>query len=276
MAKMKESATIHLKAISLAQVDKEEATQFPFTIPAVQSLKQIEFASPVTFLVGENGSGKSTVMEAIAAAAGATTAGSSNAEDDPTLDAARRLARRLRLSWQRRSKRGFYLRAEDFFGYVKRLGQIRTGLEQDLKAIDEEYAGRSELARNLARTPFLRELHELETRYGGDLDSYSHGESFLQFFQARFVPDGLYLLDEPEAPLSPARQLVLLSMLKRMVEQKTQFIIATHSPLLMAFPGATILTFDEPPVHAAAYDELEHVTITRAFLNNPSQFLKHL
>jgi predicted ATPase len=149
-------------------------------------------------------------------------------------------------------------------------------LEQDLKEIDEEYEGRSELARNLARMPVLRELHELETRYGGDLDSYSHGESFLQFFQARFVQDGLYLLDEPEAPLSPARQLVFLSMLKRMVEQQTQFIIATHSPLLMAFPGATILTFDEPPVHPVAYDELEHVTITRAFLNNPDQFLQHL
>lgn len=276
MPKANDSATIHLKAISFAPVDEEIAKQFPFSIPAVQSLKQIEFTSPVTFLVGENGSGKSTVMEAIAAAAGATTAGSASAEDDPTLAAARRLARRLRLSWQRRSKKGFYLRAEDFFGYVKRLGQIRAGLEQDLKEIDEAFEGRSELARSLARSPLLGELHELETRYGGDLDNYSHGESFLQFFQARFVPDGLYLLDEPEAPLSPARQLVFLSMLKGMMAQRTQFIIATHSPLLMAYPGATILSFDNPPVHVVPYEELEHVTITRAFLNNPDQFLQHL
>jgi predicted ATPase len=98
----------------------------------------------------------------------------------------------------------------------------------------------------------------------------------LQFFQARFVPDGLYLLDEPEAPLSPARQLAFLSMLKQLVEQKTQFIIATHSPIIMAFPGATILSFDAPPIHPVTYGELEHVTITRAFLNSPERFLKHL
>ncbi|HEX8684722.1 MAG TPA: AAA family ATPase [Ardenticatenaceae bacterium] len=270
------SQTIHLKAVSLRRMEAEEAARFPFSIPAIHSLERIEFASPVTFLVGENGSGKSTLLEAIAAAAGATTAGSESAEDDPTLSAARSLARHLRLSWQRRSRKGFFLRAEDFFGYVKRLAQIRAGLEHDLKELEAEYEGRSELALNLARTPFLRELHELEHRYGGDLDSFSHGESFLQFFQARFVPDGLYLLDEPEAPLSPARQLAFLSMLKQMVEQKTQFIIATHSPIIMAFPGATILSFDAPPIHPVTYGELEHVTITRAFLNSPERFLKHL
>ncbi|MBD2776115.1 AAA family ATPase [Iningainema tapete] len=104
----------------------------------------------------------------------------------------------------------------------------------------------------------------------------SHGESFLKLFQSRFVLGGLYLLDEPEAPLSPLRQLSFLSLLKDMVNQDSQFIIATHSPIIMAFPEATILSFDTNPPKEVAYDELEHVSLTKAFLNNPQSFLRHL
>jgi len=122
----------------------------------------------------------------------------------------------------------------------------------------------------------LAQRRALIERYGEDLDANSHGESFLKLFQARFVPGGLYLLDEPEAPLSPQRQLALLSMLQEMVEQNAQFIIATHSPILMAFPGAAILSFDQHPVREIAWEETEHVSLTRAFLNNPQRFLRHL
>ena len=101
--------------------------------------------------------------------------------------------------------------------------------------------------------------------------------TFLKFFEARFVPRGLYMLDEPEAPLSPLRQLSLLSMLKEMVEAKeAQFIIATHSPILMAFPDAAIMSFDDYPVRPVAYEDVEHVSLTRDFLNRPEQFLRHL
>ncbi|HAZ44940.1 MAG TPA: hypothetical protein DCZ55_10825, partial [Cyanobacteria bacterium UBA11371] len=109
-----------------------------------------------------------------------------------------------------------------------------------------------------------------------NLDANSHGESFLKLFQSRFVPGGLYLLDEPEAPLSPLRQLAFLSMLKDMVNQDSQFIIATHSPILMAFPQASILSFDSYPVKEVPYDQLEQVTLTKAFLNNPESYLRHL
>ena len=104
----------------------------------------------------------------------------------------------------------------------------------------------------------------------------SHGESFLQLFQSRFVPGGLYLLDEPEAPLSPQRQLALLAMLKEMAGQDSQFVVATHSPILMALPGADILSFDRAPVRRLPYGEVEHVSFTRDFLNNPEAFLRHL
>jgi predicted ATPase len=119
-------------------------------------------------------------------------------------------------------------------------------------------------------------LSAIKNRYGKDLDQYSHGESFLTLFQARFVPDGLYLLDEPEAALSPMRQLTFLSALKQMLGQNAQFIIATHSPILLAFPDAQILQFADGKIQDVKYDQLEHVQLTKDFLNNPESFLRHL
>lgn len=227
-------------------------------------------------LVGENGSGKSTLLEAMAVAAKLVTAGSAEAADDASLAGVRALAGSLKLTWAKRSHRGFYLRAEDFFGYAKRVAALRAELAAGLAAVDAEYADRPGLAHDLARTPYLRELGELERRYGDGLDAQSHGESFLRFFEARLVPGGLYLLDEPEAPLSPARQLAFLSLLREMVEADCQAVIATHSPIVLAFPGAAIWSFDDPPIHPVRWDSLEHVRLVRDFLNAPEAFLRHL
>lgn len=251
-------------------------TGFAFDIPAVRSLDRLRFDAPVTMFVGENGSGKSTLLEALAIAARAVTAGSAEAADDPSLDGVRALADELQLSWATRTHRGFFLRAEDFFGYAKRLSRLRAELEEGLAAVDAEYADRPGLARDLARTPYLRELGELERRYGEGLDAQSHGESFLRFFQARLVPGGTYFLDEPEAPLSPARQLAFLALLREMTAADCQVILATHSPILLAFPGAAIWSFDADPIARAAYESLDHLTLTRDFLANPEAFLRHL
>lgn len=267
---------IHLQSVTLTKPGTSLDT-FPFQIPAIRSFDQLTFTAPVTFLVGENGSGKSTFLESLAVAGGSISAGSADLERDATLKAAKLLAAKFKLAWTKRTRKGLFLRAEDYFGYVKRLSAIREGFEQDLREIDEEYKGRSKTAIGLAKMPILHELHDLQHKYSGDLDQRSHGESFLTFFKARFVADGLYLLDEPEAPLSPLRQLSFLSLLKEMVEaHNAQFIIATHSPILMAYPGAVILSFDKTPIQAVAYDDLEHVTLTRDFLNNPQAFLRHL
>jgi predicted ATPase len=202
--------------------------------------------------------------------------GSDSVEQDKTLAQVRQLAKNLKLSWTKQTHRGFFLRAEDFFGYAKRQAQIREELEDDLRNVDDTYQGRSALARELARMPYQTEIGDMQRRYGQGLDSHSHGESFFTFFQSRFVPNGLYLLDEPDAPLSPMRQLSLLTLLKMMVDQNAQFVIATHSPLIMAYPGATILSFDEGKITPVDWADLEHVSITRMFLNNPEQFLKEL
>jgi predicted ATPase len=267
---------LHLKSIHLKQPLPSSLNVYPFNLPVIRSLPDLEFSSPVTFLVGENGSGKSSLLEAVACAANSIVAGSESVGADKTLAAGRHLAQHLRLAWHKRTRKGFFLRAEDFFGYAKRLAQMRAELEDDLRGLEAEYQGRSPTALGLAQMPFHRELHDLQQRYGGDLNARSHGESFLTFFQSRFVPGGLYLLDEPEAPLSPLRQLALLALLKEMVAQDAQFIIATHSPILMAFPGALLLSFDQVPLKAIPYEALEHVRVTRDFLNRPEQFLQHL
>jgi predicted ATPase len=265
-----------LRRITRRATRGEDERAFPFSVPAVRALDSIELATPVTFFVGENGSGKSTLLEGIAAAVGLPTVGSEHVADDATLGDQRRLASALRLSWKARTHRGFFLRAEDFFGFTKMLARMRADLLGRLAEIDVEYADRSAHAKGLASGPVRASLHDMERRYGVDLDAASHGQSFLRLFQSRFVPEGLYLLDEPEAPLSPQSQLALIAMLKTMVEERSQFIIATHSPILLAFPGATIFTFDETPVRRVPYDELEHVSLTRAFLANPESFLRRL
>jgi len=267
---------IYLKSVMVRNWQDRENGEFPFTVPVIQALEEIVFSSPVTFLVGENGSGKSTLLESLACAVESITVGSESVKTDKSLTSIRRLAWYYRLAWSKRTHKGFFLRAEDFFGYAKSLRKTREELEQDLREVDREYEGRSEYAADLARMSYRGELAAMKKRYGEDLDHYSHGESFLTLFQSRFVPDGLYLLDEPEAALSPSRQLTFLSALKQMADQNSQFIIATHSPIILAFPDAVILSFDDGKIREVKYEELEHVKLTRDFLNSPHSFLRHL
>lgn len=266
---------IHLRAVALRRTPPLPEG-FPFTVPAIASLDELSFSSPVTFLVGENGCGKSTLLEAIACAAGSVAAGSERLDEDATLEAVRALGRRLKLSWSVRTRRGFFLRAEDFFGYANKMARMRETLQRDIERVDEEYRDRSRTAQLYARAAYQGQLSALESYYGEGLDVRSHGESYLDFFQSRFVPGGLYLLDEPEAPLSPLRQLSFLVLLHDMIAQEAQLIIATHSPILMAYPGATILCMDGGAIEAVAYDDLEHVRITRGFLDHPQRYLARL
>lgn len=267
---------IHLRSLSFKSRPATERPVFPFDVPAIASLETMTFSSAVTFFVGENGSGKSTLLEGIALAAGLPAVGAANLDRDDSLTAQRALGRSLRLTWEHRTRRGFFLRAEDFFGFTKELSRLRAEMQQRIREIDLEYADRSAYSRVLATGPAASSLAEMERRYGVDLDANSHGQSFLKLFQSRFVPGGLYLLDEPEAPLSPQSQLALISLLKEMLAQDAQFVIATHSPMLMAFPGATILSFDQHPPDRVAYADLDHVNLTRDFLQEPARYLRHL
>jgi predicted ATPase len=259
------------------KIPQKAPTGFPYTVPFIKTTSQVNLSAPITFLVGENGSGKSTFLEMLACAIGSVTVGSESVSTDKSLAPIRQFAdAHLKLVWSKRTKKGFFMRAEDFFGYAKRMTQIQAEMRSDLADVDEEYKGRSAFARSLAELPYKRELYEMKNDYGDGLDANSHGEGFFKVFQRRFVGEGVYLLDEPEAPLSPNRQLSFLVMLKDKIDKGGQFIIATHSPILLAYPNATILNFDDGHIRPVAYDDLEHVTITRSFLNNPQAYLRHL
>ncbi len=241
---------------------------YPFSLPALRKVDRVDLDAPVTFFVGENGSGKSTLLEAVALKAKLPPATGMPLELDETIASVKPLADAMTLAWRMRTKFGFYLRAEDFFNYARQVKERAGGLDElaEKHADDPRVAG------------YMRaQRHALDDRYGEDLHALSHGESFLKFFQSRMIAGGLYLIDEPEAALSPQRQLAFLHWMKEVLGAgESQFIIATHSPILLAWPGARILSFDHAPVRFVEYGDLEHVTLTRGFLNDPESYLRHL
>lgn len=265
---------IHLKSIQVRPLPDKRL--FPFSLPLLHPLKELRFETLVTLLVGENGTGKSTILEALACAADMVVVGSESTRRDKSLAHARELAKYFKLSWTKRTRRVFFLRAEDFFGFAKRLNQMRSEMESDLNYIDIEYKERSNFARQQAKMSYTHERGDMRQRYGDGLDAQSHGESFLALFQSRFVPDG-------SIPARRTRSTTLTHppdgthrCHQRNGLAERQFIIATHSPILMAFPDATILNFDGDAIQPAHYDELEHVRLMRDFLQNPESFLRNL
>jgi len=231
-----------LRSLELLKRTDADLNAYPFSIPAIQSLQTLEFKSNVTFFVGENGSGKSTLLEAIAYQCGFHTAGGGR-NNYYEVDAAHSaLGEHIRLSWLPKITNGFFLRAETFYHFASYLDTLPESLRY--------YGGRS--------------LHE-----------QSHGEAFLSLFTHRFRKKAIYLLDEPEAALSPARQLALLRIIKDL-EKEAQFIIATHSPILLGYPNAQILNFDAQPISEIRYEETMHYILTRKFLENRTKVLREL
>lgn len=249
---------------------------FPFTLPLLEGTRRIVFDAPVTVLVGENGSGKSTLLEALAYACDVPSAGSLPLETDPSLAHARALGDALRLVWSQRTRRGLFLRAEDYFGFVKTQDRMKAELRTEIGAVERAASGLSELELQRRQQPFRDSIEATERRYGGDLDARSHGESFLAFFKARLTGPGLYLLDEPEAALSPLRALAFLALLKDTVARGAQVVLATHSPILMAYPGARLYELRDRELASATFDELEHVRTLRRFLDDPEAYVRHL
>lgn len=267
-----------LKGIVLKTPTRKQ-DQYPFNVSTVKNLKNLEFKSPICFFVGENGSGKSTLLEGLAAKLNFPTIGTHPVASDPSLDAARRLATTLQLQWANKVvHQGFFLRAEDFFGFIQRIGQMQRELEREEESLrrEMEEAGSSDYGIQLATGSLRGNRDAISSRYGENPDAQSHGESYLQLFSSRIQRNSIYLMDEPEAALSPMRQLAFLDLLLQGEEQGNQFIIATHSPILLAYPGAQIFSFDQGAVSETDYDSLEHVRFTRTFLNNPQAFLHHL
>jgi predicted ATPase len=251
-----------------------ENPTFPFTLDLIKNLETVEFKKNITFFVGENGSGKSTILEALAYAADIPTAGGMPIEDDPYMQSARDLGKMLSVRFTEKTHTGFFTRAEDFFGFVKNIISQIKALDDEMAEMKANWTG-GDIEKALA--PIKEERKAFTDRYSENLDAMSHGEGFLKFFMARITRKGLYLIDEPEAALSPQRQLSLISLiLQKVKEVDAQFIIATHSPIIMAIPDATILEFKEGKISPVAYHDTEHYRLSKQFLDAPEAFLEHL
>lgn len=272
------SPSVIASVVLLEEIDlPTPGEDFPLDLPMLRETPKVVLDAPVTILVGENGSGKSTLLEAIALAAELPLVGSAaDASADSTLAAVEPLADALRLVWSRRTRRGLFLRAEDYFGFVKSQNQMKAELRERLERLRTENEGVPELELRRISAPYAGSIAAVDRRYQGDLDARSHGESFLALFKARLTGEGLYLLDEPEAALSPLRQLAFMSLLRQATDRGAQFLIASHAPMLMAFPGARLLEVRGSRIVPAHFDELEHVRTMRDFLSAPEAFLRHL
>ena len=230
-----------VRSLRLERDKVESFDTYPYSIPSIRTLDELEIDPRVTFFVGENGAGKSTLIEAIAIVLRFNAEGGTLNLKFAARKTESDLHRTLRVGRSaRRPRDGFFLRAESYFNVATKAEEVGN------------------------------------VNLGGDAHAMSHGESFLALANHRFGDNGLYILDEPEAALSPQRQLSLLAILHRLVNSGSQFIIASHSPILMAYPGALIYQLTPDGISKIDYEETEHFQITRNFLSNRQSFFAHL
>ncbi len=237
------SARPYIKSVFFKEEETKNKRGYPYDIPSIKQCEDIRFHSDVTFFIGENGAGKSTLLEAIAIAYGFNPEGGTKSAQFEIHNTHSDLHQEIKLSKSFKTPGdAYFLRAESFYNVATKAEEF---------GVLKSYGGKS--------------LHE-----------QSHGEAFLATLMHKLSGNGLYLLDEPEAALSPARQLTAISLIHQLVQQDSQFIIATHSPIIMAYPNARIYEFSAEGIKEVSYEETDHYQITKSFLNNPEISLKLL
>lgn len=239
----------YLKEIYKINIEDFEEYSYLRNIPSLKDFQGIKIDKPVTFFVGENGSGKSTLLEAIAIALGLNPEGGSKNFNFATKETHSELGKILEIArGSRREEDGFFLRAESFYNLATEVEELESS---GFESFYDSYGGKS--------------LHD-----------QSHGESFRSLILNRFRPRGIYLLDEPEAALSPTSQMSLLCIIDELVKKDTQFIIASHSPIILAYPNADIYEFSEVGIEKKSYKETESYSVTKAFLDDPERMMNFL
>ncbi|WP_088187079.1 AAA family ATPase [Desulfosporosinus sp. FKA] len=246
-------SSVSQQYIRYIELDRERVpsfSEYPFNLPAIKDLYKLLLHPKVTFIIGENGSGKSTILESMAVAYGFNAEGGSRNFNFTSRATHSDLDNYFKVvKGTKKPRTGFFLRAESFYNLATNIDDLDSDPIDEPRIIDS-YGGIS--------------LHE-----------QSHGESFFALFKNRFSGNGIYILDEPEAALSPTRQMSMLSIMHDLIEEGSQFIIATHSPIIMAYPNSLIYEIKEG-IETVSYEDTEHYQVTRAFINNTKKMLKEL
>ncbi|MGP4063425.1 AAA family ATPase [Oceanobacillus sp. M65] len=246
-----DESTAYIKSMELKRDHIPSYNRFPFDLPVIRHLDKLTFHPNVTYIVGENGMGKSTLLEGIAVALGFNPEGGTRNFNFSSYDSHSELDNYLRVAkGPLRPRDGFFFRAESFYN-------VATNIEE----MDKEIGGGRRI---------------IDSFGGQSLHEQSHGESFFAAFLHRFSGEGIYILDEPEAALSPLRQMSMLARIHELVNEGAQFIISTHSPILMAYPGAKLIELTEDGMQETALEETGHYRTMKQFFENKDRLLHHL
>ena len=265
----------YMPFINSFSINTDKQNPFPFNIPAVRFAKQVRLDSRVTIFVGDNGSGKSTLLESIAFYLKMPLIGG-HISSSASFEAARLINPYMELEWKKETNKGFFFRAEDFSDFINGVEKEKNKIAAELGELRGKVKDSiiEELSMSQSMNYTLREMRRI---YGEDMQAFSHGEAYLKIIQTRIQDKGIYLLDEPEAALSPLKQLSLIAfILDTLKKDSSQFIIASHSPILMGIPGAILYEIQEDSMQQVKYKETDHYRITRTFLDNPEYYLRHL
>lgn len=262
--------------IYLREIEKipgSAAQGYPLGTAVLANLNKLSFSHSVSIFCGENGSGKTSLMSLIAAGLRAQMIGEDGVKEQRSA-LFMKAARQFKFVLGSRPRQSFYFTAEDFSRYLDARQRMAQEARAGLDSIREDYAGRSDYARSQAAQPFARTLDEMEGQFERDLLQSSHGEGFLSFFAGRLTRKGLYLLDEPEGALSYANQLSLLALIDSAVQAEGQVIMATHSPVLAAYPNAALMEISEGGIEDCAYEGLSGVQFLKHFMAHREGILK--
>jgi len=242
---------------------------YPLNLPIFSDLENLSFDQRVTFLVGENGTGKSSLLEMIAAGIGSLSISNIPQNQDIQFQSALSASKAFKFIKSRIPKKGFFFRSEDFKAFMDQIHNSRNEMKELENDMDKEMSGYGRL---LAKGMAQGQYNALKQRYG-NLQQQSHGQAFFKIFQSRIVAHGLYLIDEPETSLSPIRQMAFLKLINDYIKKDCQFIIATHSPIILAYPEACIYDLDYFPIESVKYDDTSPVTTMNNFFRSPQKML---